>query len=77
MWVLTQGEADANPVGIARQEPNVSPQLTIPSEGRGWGDYLTASGFSFNFNLFGRMYLIGGAVIFVLLLLLLIQMGVL
>jgi hypothetical protein len=32
MWVMTQAEADNEPVGIAREEPNVSPQLIAPIE---------------------------------------------
>ncbi|CAD7964088.1 unnamed protein product [Amoebophrya sp. A120] len=56
MWVLTQSEADAMPVGLARNEPNVNPQLITPLEGRGWGDVL--GGFSFkmpNFGLLGKL----------------------
>eukprot|EP00392_Amoebophrya_sp_AT5.2_P011020 g11095.t1 len=56
MWVLTQSEAEAMPVGLARNEPNVNPQLITPLEGRGWGDVL--GGFSFkmpNFGLLGKL----------------------
>merc|ERR1712176_1300782 len=46
MWVFTQSEADTCPVGLARNEPNVNPQLITPLEGRGWGDVL--GGFAFS-----------------------------
>jgi len=45
MYVLTQGEASARKVGIAREEPNDDPQLITPTEGRDWGTYLEAFGF--------------------------------
>jgi hypothetical protein len=45
MYVLTQGEASARKVGVAREEPNEDPQLITPTEGRDWGTYLEAFGF--------------------------------
>ncbi|CAD7935782.1 unnamed protein product [Amoebophrya sp. A25] len=56
LWVMTQSEADGMPVGLARNEPNVNPQLITPLEGRGWGDVI--GGFSFklpNFGLLGKL----------------------
>eukprot|EP00397_Hematodinium_sp_SG-2012_P002251 GEMP01002257.1.p1 GENE.GEMP01002257.1~~GEMP01002257.1.p1 ORF type:complete len:1429 (+),score=308.39 GEMP01002257.1:138-4424(+) len=58
MWVMTQSEAAANEVGIARDEPNVDPQLITPIEGRGWGDFFGAMGLGFtlpNFGLMGKL----------------------
>lgn len=56
MWVLTQSEADAQPVGLGRNEPNVNPQLITPLEGRGWGDVLGDFSFTMpDFGLFGKV----------------------
>lgn len=56
MWILTQAEADAGPVGLARNEPNVNPQLITPLEGRGWGDVLAGFAFSLpDFGLLGKL----------------------
>jgi len=57
MWVLTQSEADAQPVGLARNEPNVNPQLITPLEGRGWGDVLGSFTFTLpDFGLLGKVF---------------------
>jgi len=53
MIFLPKTVADSKRVGKARDEPNNNPVLKIPSEGRdvGWG-----FNFSFNFDLFGWMF---------------------
>jgi hypothetical protein len=50
MTIMTQGEANANKVGLGREEPNVNPQLITP-EGRGWDAYFST--FSFPWPDFG------------------------
>lgn len=78
MWVMTQSEADANEVGIARNEPNVNPQLITPIEGRGWGDFLGALGLSFTMPDLGLMgKLIPLLILFFALLIALKQVGAL
>jgi len=78
MWVLTQSEADANEVGIARNEPNVNPQLITPIEGRGWGDFLGALGLGFTMPEFGLMgKLLWLMVLFLIAIIALKQLGLL
>eukprot|EP00746_Dinoflagellata_sp_MGD_P003068 gnl/MRDRNA2_/MRDRNA2_105982_c0_seq1.p1 gnl/MRDRNA2_/MRDRNA2_105982_c0~~gnl/MRDRNA2_/MRDRNA2_105982_c0_seq1.p1 ORF type:complete len:1491 (+),score=316.30 gnl/MRDRNA2_/MRDRNA2_105982_c0_seq1:92-4564(+) len=55
MWVLTQGEADSAPVGIAREEPNEHPQLITPTEGRDWGSFLGGLFKLPSFGLLGKL----------------------
>lgn len=58
IYLLQKFEADQNPVGEARDEPNRDPKLETPKEGRGVLDFLKGtafdiSGWKFNFSLFG------------------------
>lgn len=50
LHVLTQSEATAKPVGVAREEPNCNPHLLVPSSGRQWHDWLAHTGLSLDFG---------------------------
>jgi len=76
MWFMTQSEADQKRAGKGREDPNDYPQLVTPSEGRGWGDFL--SGFSFSLPDFGLMKKLLPVIILVLLALVVLrQIGLL
>ena len=72
LYFIQKFEADQNPVGEAQDEPNHSPKLTKPKNGRGMSDFLKGTflditGWKFNFSLFGTLAIIGVvvAVVFV------------
>ncbi|AFZ81070.1 hypothetical protein BEWA_004780 [Theileria equi strain WA] len=50
LYVLTQSEATAKPVGLAREEPNCNPHLLVPRSGRQWQDWLAHTGLSLDFS---------------------------
>jgi hypothetical protein len=70
LQVLMQQEANGNPVGKARDEPNQDPQLITPIDGRGWGDFLKGFGFNFalpNWQKFVVMIVLGVLAVLVIL----------
>ena len=63
LYFLQKSEADQKPVGEAQDEPNHSPKLKRPTEGRGITDFLKGTIFDiaswkFNFSLFGTLKII-------------------
>lgn len=74
LYMLTKAEADNKPVGEGQDDPNRDPQLEVPEEGRGIGDFLTGTALDvskwslFNFGLIKKLLAVGSvlAVMFVL-----------
>jgi hypothetical protein len=48
LWILQDAEAKNKPVGMAQNPPNEDPVLSVPTEGRGWGDALAGFGVDFS-----------------------------